>query len=110
MTITKSKITKGDIVLVITGDEKGKKGEVLKVYPRIQKLSIKNLNIVKKHKKKTSYSEGSISYKEGLIHISNVGLWDDAMGKVCKVGFDVSDNAKKLRVNKKTKKNIDKNF
>ena len=54
MTITKSKITKGDIVLVITGDEKGKKGEVLKVYPRIQKLSIKNLNIVKKHKKKIS--------------------------------------------------------
>ena len=109
MIIVKSKIIKGDIVVIIAGDEKGKKGEVLKVYPKMQKLLIKDLNVVKIHKKKTSHSAGSIVYKEALIHLSNVGLWDDSIGSVCKVGFDISLDGKKLIVNKKTKKCFKKN-
>ena len=108
MSLIKSKIIKGDLVVVIAGDEKGKKGEVIKVYPKIQKLLIKDLNMLKKHKKRTSDSPGSIDSKEGLIHISNVSLWDVGIDKHTKIGFAYSASGEKIRVSKRTKKEISK--
>ncbi len=75
--MVKSKIKKGDLVRVITGDDKGKKGLVIKAMPSVSKLLVEGVNIVKKHKKPTAQdTQGSIVQIEAPIHISNVTLVD----------------------------------
>lgn len=99
----KRKIRKGDFVLVMTGDEKGKSGEVTMVYPKENRLLVKGVNLVKKHQKK-SKAEGAIITKEAPIHISNVAFFDQDAKVPTKIGFTLSEDGIKARIGKKTKK------
>ena len=101
-----NKIKKEDVVIVITGKDKGKNGQVLSVDNKKHKILVKGVNIVKKHQKagKTKgANESAIIERENWIDISNVMLSVD--GKATRVGFKV-DGDKKVRVAKKTGKVI----
>ena len=100
------KIKKDDVVIVITGKDKGKNGQVISVDHKNQKILVKGVNIVKKHQKagKTKgATESGIIERENWIAISNVMLSVD--GKATRVGFKM-DGDKKVRVAKKTGKVI----
>ena len=85
------KITKGDIVQVITGNNKGKTGRVIKVFLSKDKILVEGINIVKKHSRPTQDNpQGGIIEKEAAIHISNVMLLAD--GKITRVGYKVLDD------------------
>lgn len=94
-----AKIKKKDTVIVLTGKDKGKTGEVLQVLPKDNRVVVSGINVAKKHKKPTMNTPGQIVSIEQPIHISNVSLVED--GKPAKVGFKVEDG-KKVRIFKKT--------
>ena len=100
------KIKKGDTIQVISGNENGKSGRVIKVFRSKNKLVVEGLNMVKKHARPTQENpQGGIIEKEASIHISNVQLIDG--GKSTRVGYKISNDGKKNRFSKKTGKNID---
>ncbi len=94
-----NKIKKGDKVIVLTGKDKNKTGEVLSVNPKDNKVVVAGINIAKKHKKPTMNTPGQIINVEKPIDVSNVSLMED--GKPAKVGFKIEDG-KKIRIFKKT--------
>ena len=100
------KIKKGDQVIVITGRDKGKTGEVTKAMPKESKVLVSGINLVKRHTKPTQENAGGIISKEAPIHVSNVALIDPKDGKATRVGFKVEDG-KKVRVAKATGEVID---
>jgi large subunit ribosomal protein L24 len=93
----KLKIRKGDKVVVRTGRDKGKVGEVLRVYPEDNRALVQGVNVVRKHQKQTPGQEGGIISKEMPIHISNIALRDPKDGKPTKVGYKVLKDGKKVR-------------
>lgn len=96
------KIKKGDKVQVITGSYKGTVGEVLKVYPKTNKVVVEGVAIAKKHLKPTQMNpEGSIVEKEAAIDASNVMLYDSKAKKPSRVGYKIEKD-KKVRVLKKS--------
>jgi large subunit ribosomal protein L24 len=97
-----AKIKKGDKVIVRTGKDKGKTGEVLRVMPTEQRLVVAGINLVKRHEKPSMRSTGGISTKESAIHVSNVALVDPKDGKPTRVGFTVLKDGKKVRVAKRS--------
>ena len=101
------KIKKGDQVIVITGRDKGKTGEVIKSMPKENKVVVQGINLVKRHTKPTQESAGGIISKEAPIHVSNVALIDPKDGKATRVGFKVEDG-KKVRVSKRSGEVISK--
>lgn len=101
------KIKKGDQVIVITGRDKGKTGEVTKVMPKESKVIVQGINMVKRHTKPSQVSAGGIVSKEAPIHVSNVAHIDPKSGKATRVGFNVTDG-RKVRVAKKSGETIDK--
>lgn len=102
-------IKKNDNVLVISGDEKGKKGRVLAVYPEKNKLLVERLNIIKRHMKPSRrYVKGGIIEKEAPIHRSNVMLLCPECGKPTRIGCSYLEGGKKVRVCKKCKEVIDR--
>ncbi|MBR2274360.1 MAG: 50S ribosomal protein L24 [Alphaproteobacteria bacterium] len=103
--MSKMKIKKGDKVIVIAGDDKGKTGEVLKAMPKEGKVIVQGVNLVKKHTKPSQTSAGGIVTKEAAIQVSNVAIVT-ADGKASKVGYKVVDGLKK-RVARKTGEVID---
>jgi large subunit ribosomal protein L24 len=99
---TKLRIKKDDRVKVIAGDDKGKEGRILRVYPETSRVLVEGLNMVTKHNKPTAQNtSGSISKKEAPIHISNVMLIDNG-GKPTRVGKQKDDKGKSVRVSKKS--------
>jgi len=82
-----AKIKKGDRVIVTTGRDKGKKGEVLKVFPTEDRVLVTGVNMVKRHQRQTAKLQGGIVNKESPIHISNVAHVDPSSGKATRVGF-----------------------
>jgi large subunit ribosomal protein L24 len=102
MTAVKLKIRKGDTVIVRTGRDKGKKGEVLSVIKDDLKLVVKGVNVVKRHTKPTQTNTGGIVQKELPIHISNVSLLDPKDGTPTKVGFKIQKDGTKVRFAKKS--------
>jgi large subunit ribosomal protein L24 len=102
MTAAKMKIKKGDQVIVLTGKDKGKKGEVLKAIPTENRVVVSGVNVVKKHNKPTQLSPGGIDSKELSIHISNVALIDPKKGTATRIGFKTLKDGKKVRVAKKS--------
>jgi large subunit ribosomal protein L24 len=82
-----AKIKKGDRVIVTTGRDKGKKGEVLKVFPTENRVLVTGVNVVKRHQRQTAKLQGGIVSKESPIHVSNVAHLDPTSGKATKVGF-----------------------
>ena len=101
----KMKIKKGDQVIIISGDDKGKTGEVLKAMPKVSKVIVSGVNLVKRHTKPSQASAGGIITKEAAIHVSNVAIVSN--GKPTKVGYK-DDKGNKVRVARKTGEVIDK--
>ena len=95
------KIVKGDTVQVISGNDSGKTGRVIKVFPSRQKIVVEGVNIVKKHSRPTQENQqGGIIEKEAAIHISNVMLI--VGGKVTRIGYKKLDDSKKVKFAKNT--------
>ena len=103
----KLKIKKGDKVVVTTGRDKGKSGEVLAVFPTENRALVQGVNMVKRHQKQTAQSEGGIINREGKIAISNLAVADPKDGKPSRVGFKINDDGSKARVAKRSGEVID---
>lgn len=101
-----AKIKKGDKVIVLTGKDKGKTGEVTKVLPKEDRVVVAGVNTVKRHQRPTQTSPGGIEEKDAPIHVSNVALADPKSDKPTRVGFTVKDG-KKVRVVKASGEVID---
>ena len=97
-----AKIKKGDKVIVLTGKDKGKTGDVLQVFPTENRVLVSGVNIAKRHTKAQGATEGGIINKNLPIHISNVALRDPKSGKPTRVGFKTLDGGKKARVAKRS--------
>ncbi|MBR6412315.1 MAG: 50S ribosomal protein L24 [Alphaproteobacteria bacterium] len=95
------KIKKGDQVIVITGRDKGKTGEVIQAMPKESKVLVRGINLVKRHTKPTQENAGGIVSKEKPIHVSNVALIDPKSGKATRVGIKL-DKGQKVRIAKKS--------
>lgn len=102
----KLKIKKGDQVVVLTGRDKGAKGEVIKVLPDVRRVVVQGVNLVTKHQKPTQVSPGGIQKKELPIHVSNVAFADPKSGEATRVGYKVLKDGKKVRVAKKSGETI----
>lgn len=101
-------IKKGDTAIVITGKEKGKKGRVISVIPKKERLLIEGVNIIKKHMKPSrKYSQGGIIEKEGSIHKSNVMLVCPKCNKPTRISAKFLSDDEKTRACKKCKEVID---
>ena len=100
------KIRKGDKVVVLTGKDKGRTGEVLRVMPKEDRALVRGVNIVVRHQRQTQSQEGGLIRKEAPIHLSNLAMADPKDGKPTRVGFQVVDG-KKVRVAKRTGDVID---
>ena len=87
MSQPKLKLKKGDQVVVITGKDKGKSGEITLVIPADNKVVVAGVNMMTKHKKPTQFSQGGLEKTEAPIHVSNVALADPKTGKATRVGF-----------------------
>jgi large subunit ribosomal protein L24 len=96
--MAKLKIKKGDKVVVLTGRDKGKFGEVLKAFPRGNKVIVQGVNIAKRHTKPTQTSGGGIIEKEAPIHVSNVAHVDPKDNKPTRIGFKKLEDGTKVRI------------
>ena len=92
------KIRKGDKVVVLSGKDKGRTGEVLRVMPKEDRALVRGVNIVVRHQRQTQAQEGGLIRKEAPIHLSNIAIAGKD-GKPTRVGFEVRDG-KKVRVAK----------
>ena len=99
-------IKKGDTVFVNAGNDKGKTGKVLAVFPEKDRAIVEGINMVSKHTKPNSKNpQGGIVKQEGSIHVSNLQLIDPADGKPVKVTYKM-DGDKKVRISKKSGEEI----
>ncbi len=104
---TKLRVKKGDEVIVLTGREKGKKGSVLKVMPKDQRLLVQGVNMVKRHTRPSQANPGGIIEKEGSLHVSNVAHVDPKTGEPTRVGYRYLDDGRKVRFAKRSGEIID---
>jgi large subunit ribosomal protein L24 len=104
----KFKIKKGDRVVVTTGRDRGKQGEVLKVLRTDDRLIVQGVNIVRRHTRPSARHPGGIVEKEASIHISNVAHLDPASNKPTRVGYRFLDDGSKVRVAKRSGELIDR--
>ena len=103
----KLKIKKGDHVVVITGRDKGKKGEVLKVLPEENRAIVRGVAMVKRHQRQTAAQDGGIISKEAAIHISNLALEDPKDGTPTRVGYKFLKDGRKVRFARRSGEVID---
>jgi large subunit ribosomal protein L24 len=102
-----AKIKKGDKVVVLSGRDKGRNGEVVRVIPREDRALVRGINVVKKHQKQSMKEEGGIIRKELPIHLSNIAVVDPKDGKPTRVGFKILDDGRKVRFAKRSGDLID---
>jgi large subunit ribosomal protein L24 len=102
-----AKIRKGDKVVVLTGRDKGRSGEVVEVRPAEGRAIVRGINMVKRHQRQTASQDGGIISKEGTIHISNLAVADPKSGKPTRVGFKVMKDGRRVRVAKLSGVEID---
>jgi len=102
-----AKIKKGDTVVVLTGRDKGKTGEVVELLPKDNRAVVRGVNVVRRHQRQTAQAEGGIVSKELPIHLSNLAVADPKDGKPTRVGFQVKDDGAKVRVAKRSGDLID---
>ncbi|WP_257166567.1 50S ribosomal protein L24 [Bradyrhizobium sp. SRS-191] len=101
-----AKIRKGDKVIVLTGRDKGRTGEVFEVRPDAGTALVRGINLVKRHQKQTQNQEGGIVTKEAPINLSNVA-YVGKDGKPTRIGFKIQADGKKVRVAKSSGVEID---
>ena len=98
-----ARIRKGDVVVVVTGADKGRRGTVLQIFPKDDRAVVQGVRIAKRHTKPTGMGQpGGIIEKEATIHVSNLKLVDPISDKPTKVGFRVLDDGRKVRIAKAT--------
>ncbi|MDJ0929967.1 50S ribosomal protein L24 [Breoghania sp.] len=102
-----AKIKKGDTVIVRTGRDKGKTGEVISVLPAESRVLVRGVNVARRHQRQTAQDEGGIIAKELPIHVSNVALADPKDGKATRIGFKTTDEGRKVRIAKRSGDLID---
>ena len=101
-----AKIRKGDKVIVLSGRDKGRTGEVFEVRPDANKALVRGVNMIKRHQKQTQAQEGGIVSKESPIHLSNIAIVGRD-GKPTRVGFKIQSDGTKVRIAKRTGAEID---
>ncbi len=97
-----AKIRKGDKVVVLTGRDKGRTGEVIEVRPTENRALVRGVNMVKRHQRQSANQEGGIISKEAPVHLSNLAVADPKDGKPTRIGFKVLTDGKKVRVAKRS--------
>jgi large subunit ribosomal protein L24 len=105
-----AKIRKGDKVIVLTGRDKGRSGEVIEVRISEGRAIVRGINMVKRHQKQTAQQDGGIISKESTIHLSNLALSDPKDGKPTRVGFKFlgeGRDKRKVRFSKRSGVEID---
>ena len=102
-----SNIRKGDRVIVTAGRDKGKKGEVIKVFPKEDRALVSGVNMVKRHQRQTQTQQAGIVTKESPIQLSNIAHVDPKSGKATRVGFKTLNDGRKVRFAKKSGEVID---
>ena len=102
-----AKIKKGDKVVVLTGRDKGRTGEVVQVMPKEERALVRGVNLVKRHQRQTANQEGGIISKEASIHLSNIAVADPKDGQPTRVGFKMLDDGRKVRFAKRSGDLID---
>jgi len=102
------KFKKGDEVIVLTGRDRGKKGSILKVMPKEERLIVQGVNIARRHQRQSARQAGGIVEKEASIHVSNVAHIDPESGKATRVGFKFLEGQRKVRFAKRSGEVIDR--
>jgi large subunit ribosomal protein L24 len=102
-----SNIRKGDSVIVVSGSDKGKKGSVLKVFPKECRALVQGVNMVKRHQRQTQSQQAGIVTKESPIHLSNIALTDPKSGKATRIGYKTLGDGRRVRFAKKSGEVID---
>ena len=97
-----AKIKKGDKVIVLTGRDKGKSGEVIEVRPAESRALVRGVNMVRRHQRQTAAQQGGIVSKEAPVHLSNLAIADPKDGKPTRIGFKFLEDGKKLRFAKRS--------
>ena len=101
------KVRRGDTVMVISGKEKGKRGEVERVLPRANRVVVGGVNVRTRHARPSQQNQEGLYTFEAPIHVSNVMLVDPDSGEPTRVGHRFADSGEKIRVSKKSGKDID---
>ena len=104
----KMKIKKGDTVVVISGRDKGKSGEVLRVLPADRRLIVQGIHVARRHTKPRMGDPGGIVDKELTIDVSNVAHIDPQSGKPTRVGYKILDDGRKVRIARRSGEVLDK--
>jgi large subunit ribosomal protein L24 len=105
-----AKIRKGDKVIVLTGRDKGRTGEVIEVRPEEGRALVRGVNLVKRHQKQSAQHQGGIISKEATVHLSNLALADPKDGKPTRIGFKFvghGNDRRKVRVARRSGVEID---
>jgi len=102
-----AKIRKGDNVIVLSGRDRGRRGEVIQVMSDEGRALVRGIHMVKRHQRQTATQDGGIISKEASIHLSNLALADPKDGKPTRVGFKFMADGKKVRVAKRSGAEID---
>jgi large subunit ribosomal protein L24 len=105
-----AKIRKGDKVVVLTGRDKGRTGEVVEVRPAADRAIVRGVNMVKRHQRQSAQQEGGIISKESTIHLSNLAIADPKDGKPTRIGFKFvgeGQDRRKVRIAKRSGVEID---
>jgi large subunit ribosomal protein L24 len=102
-----AKIRKGDNVIVLSGRDRGRRGEVIQVMPDEGRALVRGIHMVKRHQRQTAAQDGGIISKEASIHLSNLAIADPKDGKPTRVGFKIMTDGKKVRVAKRSGAEID---
>ena len=97
-----AKIRKRDKVVVLTGRDKGRTGEVIEVRPAENRALVRGINMVKRHQKQSATQEGGIVSKEAPIHLSNIAIVDPKDGKPTRIGFKIEGDGRKVRIAKRS--------
>ena len=102
-----NKIKKGDQVVVISGKDRGKTGEVFEVLPQVDRVKVRGVNVVKRHMRPSQTQQGGIVEMEAAIHVSNVAHIDPKDKKPTRVGFKFLADGRKVRFAKRSGEVID---
>ena len=103
-----ARIRKGDKVVVLTGRDKGRTGEVLRVIPDEARVVVQGVNVVKRHQRPSQLSPGGITEKEAPLHISNVAHIDPKSEKPTRVGYRIEEGGRKVRIARRSGEAIDR--
>lgn len=103
-----AKVRKGDRVVVLSGRDRGKVGEVLRAIPREERVIVSGVNIIKRHTRPRPGHPGGIDEREAPVHVSNVAHVDPVSGKPTRVGFRVLEDGRKVRFAKRSGEVIDR--